>query len=71
MMPVHQRTATPGPAHSSHPIPPVIKPPEPIDDPNPNPVPDEDPDQDPKQHRPIIDPNRGVKQPPPIYAWMH
>jgi hypothetical protein len=62
------RIAVPGPAHPSHPIPPVIKPPEPIYDPNPIPAPDED-DPDPVDpHRPIRDPNRGVKQPPPAYA---
>jgi hypothetical protein len=63
------RIAAPGPAHPSHPIPP-IKPPEPINDPNPIPVPDDDPDNDPNPHQPIIDPNRGVKQPPPAYAAM-
>ena len=69
-MNAYLRIAVPGPAHPSHPIPPVIKPPEPINDPNPIPVPDEDPN-DPDPHRPIIDPNRGVKQPPPVYARMH
>ena len=61
-----QILAIPGPAHPSHPIPPIYEPPKPVNDPNPNPVPDDDPD--PKPIRPVIDPNRGVKQPPPVYA---
>ena len=58
--------AIPGPAHPSHPIPPVYDPPQPINEPNPDPEPDDDPDPNPS--RPVIDPNRGVKQPPPVYA---
>jgi hypothetical protein len=64
---IYSQIAVPGPAHPSHPIPPVYEPPKPIIDPTPPDTPDDDPPGS-EPHRPMIDPNRGVKQPPPVYA---
>ena len=65
---MHSIHCWPSPTHPSHPIPPIIRPPLPIDEPEPNPPPDDDPDPNTQPFPPVRDPTRGLKQPPPVYA---
>ena len=64
---INPKSAAPTPSHPSHPIPPIYQPPKPIDEPGPPTPPDDDPN--PKPPQPVIDPNRGMREPPPVYAF--